>query len=150
MNAEAMGEELNELLGSATRGMLQYVGDSTPYLTPHTFAIWTGIQAVGAAVAQQGRILTDLLERLDLPVRPASFDMNVARYPFTSIESLLPLLVDEAQRRVDINERAAALAADHDPLRRQLASMLDQNRAHLESLRSARDELAPDPVNALE
>ena len=149
MNTESLGEELNELLASATRGMLRYVVDSAPYLTPKTFAIWDQLRAIGDAVTADAGALTAMLEQLDVAQRPASYPIDVGRFPFTSLESLLPRLIDEAQRRVDVNERTAALAADDEALRQQLQTMLDRNRAHLEKMRAFHQKLSePDVINA--
>ncbi len=150
MNAEALGEELNEMVALATRGMLRYVVDSTPYLTTKTFAIWNQVRAIGDAVTAHGRALTGMLEQLEVPQRPASYSIDMGRFPFTSLESLLPCLIDEARRRVDVNERAAALAEEDEALRRQLDSMLEENRAHLEKMQAFQLKLAaPDADRAV-
>lgn len=151
MNAVALGAELNGLLASTTRGMLCYVVDSTPYLTSKTFAIWAEIEAMAAAVAAHAVPLTEMLERLEIPKQPASFSTDVARFPYASLESLLPLLIDEAYRRVDVNERAVSLAADDDALHHPLALMLEENRSHLDKLQSFHVKLiVPDVVKSVE
>ena len=136
MNEQALGEDLNRLLALESRGLLRFLDRATPYLTPETFKIWGDLQAMATATGDRSRRLTELLESLELPVRPASFDTVVANYHYTSLKTVLPLLADQTRSMIDVNQRAIKHSGHHPKARDELMSLLVESQDRLEKLQT--------------
>ena len=90
--------------------------------------------------------LTDLLEGLGLPVRPASFDTVVASYHYTALETLLPLLADQARWMIEVNRRAIEHAGNNQKARDELMSLLTESHDRLKRLQAYAKSVAPKSI----
>ena len=131
MNDDLLSRDLNELLALETRGLLRFLDGAAPYLTAETYKIWAGLRQMAAATSSHARRLTEILESLKLPVRPASFQTAMANYHYATLTSMLPLLVAETRRQVTVYEQAVAHASDRRLIADALGSMLSGKRWQL-------------------
>lgn len=141
MSEAELADNLNRLLATESRGLLRFLEQLTPYLTSRTFKIWSDVQQIAKNTADHARRLTEILDRLELPVRTPSFDTAVANYHYARLETLLPILIAETRRQVDAYGRAIELASEEASVRSDLQRMLDENRGHLEKLERHADSL---------
>jgi hypothetical protein len=129
-NGQALGAALNDLLATETRGLSRHLREATPYLTAVTYPIWADVQKMLSASAHHARRLSDLLDALELGERPASFQLDVARFHYTQLSYLLPLLIEEKQSQIAAYRQAIEHAAGEplvtDPLNELLADVQDQ------------------------
>ncbi len=139
MNLDAIGEELNRVLATETRGLGQHLREATPYLTASTFPVWRDIKSMLDANADHAQRLSQLLARLELTGRPASFDPSVAAYHYAELSFLLPLLIDEKRSQIAAYQRAVAHCG-LDPrvtdVVTELQQLLCENQGQLDRLKS--------------
>ena len=128
-NGQALGAALNDLLATQTRGLSRHLREATPYLTAVTYPIWAQVQKMLVASARHADLISDLLEQLQLSERPTSFESAVARFHFTDLSHLMPMLIEEKQAQVDAYRRAI----DHAGGDRQITEQLNELLADVHS-----------------
>ncbi len=122
LNAQMIGAALNDLLATHTRGLSRHLQEAKPYLTATTYPIWKDIQKMLAASAHHAELISHLLDQLQINERAASFELAVARFHYTQLSHLLPMLIEEKQSQVDAYLRAI----DHTGDDRQTAGQLNE------------------------
>lgn len=138
---DLMADCLSDLIATETRSLARHLDEASPYLSPKAYAVWSTIKSMAAVSRDHARRLSGLLKALDLPQRPRTFDPSVANYHYQSLESLLPLLIDEKRQQIATYERALTQASDAD-LAAVLAQLLAENRTHVSDLENALARLA--------
>ncbi|MCE9592202.1 MAG: hypothetical protein K8S99_16985 [Planctomycetes bacterium] len=144
MNAQALADELNVLLTTETRSLVRHLNEARPYLTPRTFPIWKKIEGMMHDNDIHAAHLNTLLEGVRITPRPVSYNSEVASYHFLTLDSLIPLLIEEKQSQVAAYQRALehASASPADPdLCDELSHLLTEVRGHLDVLEGVRRDL---------
>ncbi len=126
--------DLNDLLRYETSSLMEFMGEATPYVSPEMFRAWKTVQAMAERAFGRAERITSLLASRRWPVIPAVHDPHVAALQYSSLDALLPLLVQEASDNVVTLERAIGHAAGHADITAALTEMLDEHRAELAEL----------------
>ncbi len=142
INARALGDELNRLLATETRTLARHLEEAPPYISPSTYRVWREIKAMAARSLDHARVLSELLMTLELPENPIPFSSDVARFHYTSVETLLPELIAEKERQVAAYRRAIEHSRGDDRVRASLQTLVDENGSQLETLKQADTALA--------
>jgi hypothetical protein len=145
MHKPALAEELNTLLALESRSLLRHLDEARPFLSAATFKVWADIERAAARSQDHVRRVSELTESLKLPARAPGFASTVANYHFVSVESVLPLLIQEKAALAASLERAVAHAADHPPLAAALRAMRDDTRELLRVLQNHQKALTAKP-----
>ena len=146
MNRKALGDDLNDLLAIATRGLLCFLDQSTPYLTPQTHRMWSDIRKMVQGNAEHAERLTEILESLRIPFRAASFSLDVASLHYMTLETTLPMLADQMRRQADTFQLAIKHGASNQPLHNALTSMLANTETWLKQLEAHLKSISAEPV----
>lgn len=141
MNREGLAEELNRLLAMETHSLSRHLEEATPYLSPRTYKLWRRIARAIHADTDHADRLSHLIDRLELPLKPAGFDTDVASLHYARLETLLPHLIEEKRRQVEAYDRAIEHASADVAVRAELEALRADNRAQLAELESAAAEL---------
>jgi hypothetical protein len=134
-NLDALARELNALLHTETRSLLQHVEtEAQPYYSPDDYRLWKMLRNMRHLNDEHARRISALLTELELPERPGPFDVSVAGFHYVDLRTLLPKLVDEKRRQVARYERALEAAKDWRQVTVELAALLTENREQLGQL----------------
>ena len=139
MNNPALADELNLLLATETRSLFRHLDEAKPYLTARSFHAWREITAMSHTSSEHGERIVEILNRLELPQKPISFQPEVTNYHYLSLSSLMPLLIDEKSRQVAAYQRAVSRSTGISEIDEDLAAMLAENQAQLANLESLRE-----------
>ena len=145
MDPQALGEELNRLLATETRGLARHLDQATPYLTADTLPVWHEVRRMLGANTDHAARISGLLASLNLPERPFPFDPAVASFHYTDLACLLPVLINEKRAQVAAYQRAIehcgtdAKAADVSVA---LQRLFDDNQTQLDQLEAHRRRIA--------
>jgi len=151
MNQPDLAAVLNTLLATESRGLARHLLSATPYLSEATFQAWGEIRRMLRASDEHARRLSQLLDRLGLAERPASFDPAVAACHFSDLAHLLDRLVDEKRRQVAAYQRALGRLgsnAEYAPVDAELRAMLGENQNQLQQLEELHHRIAAGAVGA--
>ena len=134
-NLDVLARELNAVLHTETRSLLQHVEtEAQPYYAPADYRLWKMLRAMRHSDDEHAQRLSSLLAELELPERPGTFDLSVAGFHYVDLRTLLPKLVDEKRRQVARYERALEAAKDWRQVTVELAALLTENREQLGQL----------------
>lgn len=131
---DALADILNDLLAAEMRGLAQHLDTASPYLSARTYRAWAKLRPMAAVSRRHARRLTQLLADLDLPIRPRSFDPAVAFSHYQSLDSLLPLLIEQKRRQIADCQHAMKQRGLPPVVAAALASILRDNQAQLDVL----------------
>lgn len=148
--ADPLIERLSDLIATELQSLARHLDEARPYMSRRAYKVWPRLRPMAAVSRDHARRLTALLTRLSLPQRSRTFDPSVAAHHYQSLESLLPLLIEEKTRQIAAYEQAvaqvAAAGADHaaavDDVAATLSDLLDENRRQLAELQQAAAVLA--------
>lgn len=146
MNRHALADELSDLLSREQHSLATHLEEATPYLSPRTYKLWRRIAAVIHADTDHVDRLTQLLDRLELPMRPRPLDTDVAAWHYARVEALLPLLIDEKRQHIAAYERAISHAGNDEVIASELRTLLADNHRELAELEAVASDLAPATV----
>ena len=143
LNERGLADELNDLMATETRSLVRHVsGAATPYVTARTYKVWKAFGRMSELSERHAAELSALIDRLDLPPRSIPYSTDVARFHFTSIESLLPPLIEEKHKQIAAYQRAIDHARSDPALLRELEDLLGENEAQLRELQEHQAMLA--------
>jgi len=136
-NPTALAEELSGVLATERRGLLRHIAVATPYITARTYKLFQQVKHIAHDSVEHTQRLTDLMQGLELEPTAVPFQQDVANFHFVTLESVLPLLIEEKQSQIDAYERAIGHLGDLPEARAELESLLADNREHLKQLQTA-------------
>lgn len=139
MNNPALADELNLLLATETRSLFRHLDEAKPYLTARSFPAWREITAMSHTSSEHGERIVEILNQLELPQKPISFQPEVTNYHYLSLPSLMPLLIDEKSRQVAAYQQVVSRSTGISEIDDDLAAMLAENQAQLTRLESLRE-----------
>lgn len=150
MNAQALADELNLLLYTEARSLLRHLEEAKPYVTPKTYGVWRQVEVMIHQSQQHAERLSDLLESIRTTPKPVAYKAEVGALHYLTLDSLLPLIIDEKQRQIAAYQRAiehAGASHDDEDLREELTVLLAEVRVQLDTLEALRSNLpAGSPV----
>lgn len=148
MNVQALANELNVLLYSETRSLVRHLDEARPYLTPKNYRLWKQIEVMIHQSQDHASRINELLDGIRAVPKPVSFRSELSNLHFLTLDSLLPLIIEEKQRQLAAYQRAiehAGTAAESADLREELGILFTEVRAKLDELEAMQRDL---PANS--
>jgi hypothetical protein len=135
---DALAADLNDLLAAEMRGLAQHLDTAEPYLTAATYSLWGRLRPMADVSREHTRLITGLLNDLDLPIRPVCYDPAVARFHDTSLDVLLPRLIEHKQRQIAACKRTLRRPALPPSAVEVLTAILNDHQTQLSQLEAAK------------
>jgi hypothetical protein len=136
MNTDALANELNQLLATETRSLVRHLDEAKPYLSPKTYKAWHAVQQMGHVSEEHSHQLVNLFEKIERTPKAIAYPAEVANYHFLTLESMLPLLIEQKQGQIAAYRRAIEHAAGDPRVDDELAALLAENAEQLAQLES--------------
>lgn len=127
-------DQLLEIVGRASRSLLQFVGEAFPWTTAEKSQAVDRLQRLVAEEAQATNALARFLQRqhVVVPTLPP-YPMAFTSLPFVSLDYLLPHLIAYQRKAVADLERDVRELGDADA-RAAVQTVLELKRRHLKQL----------------
>jgi len=148
MNTDALAIELNQLLATETRSLVRHLDEAKPYLSPKTYKAWHGVQKMSHASEEHAHRLVELFDAIERTPKAIAYPAEVANYHFLTLESMLPLLIDQKTGQIAAYRRAIEHAAGDPRVDDELAALLAENVRQLGELESFRATIGGTPTSA--
>jgi rubrerythrin len=128
--------QLSEIVRRESRTLLQYVGDSYPWITPAEQEVLAQIRTM---IEEQKQGIAELvrfiLRNHQSPPYIGSYPANFTSLSFVSLDHLIPLLA--AHEGTDLNHLESQLSTLADVDAKEIIKrIVENNRRHVETLRS--------------
>lgn len=134
MDTNALAKEINELIATERRSLLEHFQEATPHVSAATFRVWNDVKKMAHRDSDHAARLSGLLGRLHLPERTKPFSQDVGHYHFMSLEHVLKLLIEEKKQHLAAYDRALAHCVSEAEIVVELEALRAENLAELLSL----------------
>lgn len=134
---------LHALIRRESRSLLQYAREAYPWSKANAPAAGAAVQAMGAAEAEMVGRLSQWMAKQKAPISSlGAYPMQFTTMNYTSVHSLLPRLIADAQVRIAEIERSCLVLPAGEG-RALVQSLVDLKKAHLERLRELQATTTP-------
>ncbi len=135
METNALAKEINGLLATERRSLLEHFLEAVPHVSAATYRIWNDVKKLAHRDTDHAARLTELLKSLHLPERPRPFSQAVGHYHYLSLDHVLSLLIEEKQKQLATYDRAIRHVREPGVIE-ELESLRADNLAELLALES--------------
>jgi hypothetical protein len=136
MDTTALAKEINDLLSTERRSLLEHFLDATPHLTPATYRVWNEVKKLAQRDSDHAARLSAILTKLHLPERTRPFSQAVGHYHFLSLGKVLSLLVEEKNQHLAAYDRAIRHVAREPGIVAEFESLRADNLSELLALQA--------------
>lgn len=136
MDAPTLARQIDRLLAAETYSLAGHADDARPFVDAASFRQWDAIRRDARAARTHSAQLIDAIESLGQMPQPAVFPIDVAGAHYVSLDTLLPLMIDEKRRLVALYEEALAAAAGRPDVVATLREIHADHRKGLADLRA--------------
>lgn len=151
MEKAALAKEINALLATERRSLLEHLQGTTPHVTSATYRAWNELKTLAHRDSDHAARLCAVMNRLHLPERPRPFAQNVGNYHYMTLERVLTVLIAEKKQHLAAYDRAMAHCAGELEVIAELEALRAENLAELLALESmealAKRKTAARPVD---
>ncbi len=136
MDTNALAREINGLLATERRSLLEHFMQATPHVDARTYRIWNQVKQLAHRDSDHAARLSALLVSLHLPERTRPFSQDVGHYHYMSLDRAMHLLIEEKKRQLETYDRVIRHCAREADVIDELESLRADNLAELLALES--------------